>query len=93
MSSADVVEATNNEQAAVKAECKMHSLGVVRVADLEKLLHKLVELVLRKSDPHVDDVICGSWRIEVPTSRDLSPGMFDLEIVPTFGDEGLSDGQ
>ena len=59
-----------------------------RVADLVESRDKLIELVLRKTDAHVEGVVRRRGSVELPAARHLSPGVLHLEVIPPLG-EGL----
>ncbi len=61
------------------------------VADLVERGDKLVELVLLEADPHVEGVVRGSRTMKLPSTRDLSPGMLHLEVIPPLGHERVGD--
>ena len=61
---------------------------VGRVADLIEGSNKLIKLVLLEANAHVEGVVRGRRRVELPSTGHLRPGVLHLEVIPTL-DEGL----
>ena len=55
------------------------------ITDLVKGSDKLAELVLLKTDAHVEGVVCGSRTMKLPSTRDLIPSMLHPEVIPPLG--------
>ena len=63
------------------------------VADLVESSDKVVELVLLETDPHVEGVVRRSRAMELPSTRDLGPGVLHTEVIPPLGRERLGGGE
>ena len=67
--------------------------GMVGVANFVETGNKIFEAVLLERNTHVELVVLGSRTVEFPTTGDLSPGVLDIELVPSLGEERFRDGK